>query len=352
MKAKKLVAMLVVLAIVFTSAVVSFGASSPDFSAISNSQYMKVYSISTQNNTATYGNASTSNKIGTIYATDEIYVYSISGSWAYCSYPVSGGRKYAYIPLSVITSNNMAHAACVSRAQVTTYIRSDGKTAYGYVSKGDPVTAIATAGSFVQLIYPAGGVYKMAWVTLSDYNNYIKTASSSATTPSGSNVASSWQFPMANAYCTWSSYQNMSWDSYTNTGSGRNYHLGIDIAGSNTNVCAAANGTVAAVGYNGANGNYVVIRHTMPNGGTVYSFYAHLSSYCVSSGNTVSKGDKIGVMGSTGDAKGAHLHFAIVNALWSGSYYGYATQFSGNSVTFEGVTYYNPVYVINNAKLP
>lgn len=36
----------------------------------------------------------------------------------------------------------------------------------------------------------------------------------------------------------------------------------------------------------------------------------------------------------------------------SGSYYGYATYFTGNKTKYSGVTYYNPVYVIQNNRLP
>lgn len=102
-----------------------------------------------------------------------------------------------------------------------------------------------------------------------------------------------------------------------------------------------------------ANGNYVILRHTI-SGKTVYSFYAHLASYNVKTGQTVSKGNKIGVVGNTGTAsRGKHLHFAMMNTLWSsGAYYGYSTYFSGNKVTYSGVTYYNPVYVIQNNRLP
>jgi len=146
----------------------------------------------------------------------------------------------------------------------------------------------------------------------------------------------------------------MSWASYTANNSGRNYHLGIDIAGSSTTVSAAAAGTVAAVGNNASNGNFVIIKHTMSGGATVCSFYAHLKSYSVAKNQNVNKGASIGVMGNIGSStSGSHLHFSIMNTLnTSGGYYGYATSFTGNKVTFEGTTFYNPVYVIANGKLP
>lgn len=166
----------------------------------------------------------------------------------------------------------------------------------------------------------------------------------------------SFQMPLENAMCTWRGYTNMSWanNRYGNGySSQRVYHLGIDIRGANDNVMACGSGTVAATGYNSANGNYVILKHSI-SGQTVYSFYAHLSSVCVSANKAVSKGQKIGVVGNTGSASaGKHLHFAMMDTLWSkGSYYGYSTHFTGDKRQYGGVTYYNPVYVIQNNRLP
>lgn len=85
-------------------------------------------------------------------------------------------------------------------------------------------------------------------------------------------------------------------------------HKGIDIARpSNRTINAADNGTIASAGYDGGYGNKVVINHN--NG--LKTIYAHLDSISVSPGQTVSKGQKIGVMGSTGNSTGVHLHFEV-----------------------------------------
>lgn len=169
------------------------------------------------------------------------------------------------------------------------------------------------------------------------------------------NNTAQFQMPLANARCSWRSSSNWSWGENVNGGgysTARVYHLGADLLGSNTNVCAVTNGTVAKSGWNSANGNYVVLKHTISNK-TVYSFYAHLASRSVSAGQSVSCGQKIGVVGNTGSSsRGAHLHFAMVDTLWSGSYYGYSTYFTGNSTRYGGVTYYNPIYVVQNGRLP
>lgn len=168
-----------------------------------------------------------------------------------------------------------------------------------------------------------------------------------------SNASNSFEMPLKNARCSWRSSSNWSWGNKGGTAA-RPYHIGIDILGSTDDVMATANGTVASYGYNDGNGNYVVLKHTI-SGKTVYSFYAHLnsSSNSLRKGQMVTKGTKIGVVGNTGNSRGKHLHFAIVDKLWTdGRYYGYATYFSGNKVRYGGVTYYNPYYVVRNNKLP
>ncbi|UYG93491.1 peptidoglycan DD-metalloendopeptidase family protein [Cytobacillus firmus] len=85
-------------------------------------------------------------------------------------------------------------------------------------------------------------------------------------------------------------------------------HKGIDIARpSDRTIKAADNGTVVSAGMDGGYGNKIVIDHN--NG--FRTIYAHLDSISVSVGQTVSKGSKIGVMGSTGDSTGVHLHFEV-----------------------------------------
>ncbi|MDZ5471675.1 M23 family metallopeptidase [Bacillus sp. 31A1R] len=85
-------------------------------------------------------------------------------------------------------------------------------------------------------------------------------------------------------------------------------HKGIDIARpGNLTIKAADNGVVVSAGWDGGYGNKIVIDHN--NG--FRTVYAHLSSISVNVGQTVEKGSQIGVMGSTGDSTGTHLHFEI-----------------------------------------
>lgn len=85
------------------------------------------------------------------------------------------------------------------------------------------------------------------------------------------------------------------------------YHNGTDISGSGISgkpILAANSGTVLIAGYNSGYGNYVVIDH----GGGITSLYAHAKSLNVRAGQTVSRGDTIAYVGSTGYSTGPHLH--------------------------------------------
>lgn len=90
---------------------------------------------------------------------------------------------------------------------------------------------------------------------------------------------------------------------------------GIDLgAARGTPIHAAADGIVIVArgggGWNGGYGNYVVITH---NNGS-QTLYSHMKSAIVSSGQSVSSGQVIGYVGSTGQSTGPHLHFEVRGA--------------------------------------
>lgn len=93
-------------------------------------------------------------------------------------------------------------------------------------------------------------------------------------------------------------------------------HQGIDISGDSDNtIIAAASGKVRFVETNHKRtgfGYYVVITHS--NGQE--TLYAHLSSISVRTGQNVTRGQKIGIKGTTGNSTGIHLHFEISRGRW------------------------------------
>ncbi|MCF2945988.1 peptidoglycan DD-metalloendopeptidase family protein [Paenibacillus tarimensis] len=87
------------------------------------------------------------------------------------------------------------------------------------------------------------------------------------------------------------------------------FHAGIDIAGSTGDaVFAAADGTVTESGYDSGKGNYIIIKHRRG----LQTVYMHLSQREAKEGESVVRGEKIGLLGSTGRSTGPHLHFEIM----------------------------------------
>jgi murein DD-endopeptidase MepM/ murein hydrolase activator NlpD len=91
-------------------------------------------------------------------------------------------------------------------------------------------------------------------------------------------------------------------------GGNTEYHPGIDIGVDvGTTVSAAAAGKVIIVGWVSGYGNYIAIDH----GGGISTGYGHLSSFFVSVGQEVQRGQAIGASGNTGRSTGPHLIFEV-----------------------------------------
>lgn len=92
-------------------------------------------------------------------------------------------------------------------------------------------------------------------------------------------------------------------------------HLGIDLnPGSGYPVQAIADGVVVLADNDaGGLGVHMIVEHVI-NGQTVRSLYAHMISGSMAAvvGQTVSRGEQLGQVGSTGASTGAHLHFGIL----------------------------------------
>lgn len=85
-------------------------------------------------------------------------------------------------------------------------------------------------------------------------------------------------------------------------------HTGMDIgAAAGTKVLAAAGGKVIQAGWNNSYGYVVMIDH----GSKIVTLYAHNSKLLVSTGDVVSRGQEIALVGSTGMSTGPHIHFEV-----------------------------------------
>jgi murein DD-endopeptidase MepM/ murein hydrolase activator NlpD len=88
-------------------------------------------------------------------------------------------------------------------------------------------------------------------------------------------------------------------------------HEGVDlVAPIGTPIYAAGDGVITGMGPNGGYGNWVRIEHP----GNFSTVYGHLQSFAeVEVGRTVTRGELIGFVGSTGHSTGAHLHFELIS---------------------------------------
>lgn len=147
----------------------------------------------------------------------------------------------------------------------------------------------------------------------SNNNNSNTTPSTDNNNSSGGNSSAGFTWPCPGFYTISSGYESR-WGTF---------HGALDIAGGNDGaaVVASRGGTVvvavsgcphnygksSSCGCGGGYGNYVVIQHD----GTYSTLYGHMASLTVSVGDTVSQGQTIGYVGSTGFSTGAHLHFEV-----------------------------------------
>ena len=117
-------------------------------------------------------------------------------------------------------------------------------------------------------------------------------------------AAGSYAWPCPSCYTITSNYGYRYLELYGYT----RLHAGTDIGAQyGAEVTAAAAGNVTIATYGSGYGNYVMIAHA---DGSV-TLYGHMSSLAVSAGQTVSQGDVIGYVGSTGNSTGPHLHFEV-----------------------------------------
>lgn len=166
-------------------------ASTTAYDCLSDSKYAKTYAVNTgtiipytstslsTRGTVSYGASSSSYIDG---YNDLLYVLDAGCTngnyWAKVSYPTSSKRVIAYVKLSDITANTHS-IKCVSNGKFLCSLRQNGSlnSSY-YVDKGDTVWLLAVSGSRVQILYPAGSMYRIAWCNKSDYEKYCGSISS------------------------------------------------------------------------------------------------------------------------------------------------------------------------------
>lgn len=107
----------------------------------------------------------------------------------------------------------------------------------------------------------------------------------------------------------WISYMSRGYGYYTDPNTSKKiFHNGVDIeVAAGTDILAAYKGIVKQTGYDAKMGNYVLIDH----GKGLETYYAHCQNVFVQTGQTVNQGDKIALVGNTGQSQKPHLHFEV-----------------------------------------
>ncbi|MDP9417101.1 MAG: M23 family metallopeptidase, partial [Actinomycetota bacterium] len=88
-------------------------------------------------------------------------------------------------------------------------------------------------------------------------------------------------------------------------------HTGVDFAAGDGVIRAATDGVVVSTGAHTAYGNVTLVAHGALDGAALTTLYAHQARILVSPGDSVRRGQQIGVIGSTGYSTGPHLHFEV-----------------------------------------
>ncbi len=219
------------------------------------------------------------------------------------------GKKYGVTFESIKFANNLT-ANTVKKDQVLIIPPVEGTV--HKVKKGDTVEKLATK-------------YRVASQSIIDFNYldapYLLEEGMLITVPDAKEVITPRYYAGNTGYDT-SAYGVIPYAGTGVKGSGEfiwplsgilsqgfsSYHPAIDIATNTGDIIAADKGTVVRAGWwQGGYGNAVQIDH----GNGYVTTYAHMSSIAVSQGQEVDKGQKIGVVGSTGRSTGPHCHFTV-----------------------------------------
>lgn len=107
----------------------------------------------------------------------------------------------------------------------------------------------------------------------------------------------------------WLSYISRGYGYYTDPQTGKkSFHNGVDIeVAAGTDILAAYDGTVIKTGTDAKMGHYILIDH----GKGLQTYYAHCQSILVQTGQVVKQGEKIALVGNSGQSQKPHLHFEV-----------------------------------------
>lgn len=134
---------------------------------------------SSSRNITAYSSSGMTAKVGTVYGTDRITILAAAGTAVKVRFPVSGGTKEGWIPVSAVSKgalNTGYSLAMRAGGAVTVYRYETGSSTLGSISANDTIYLVYAGTDHTngrcQFIYPVGSTWKMGWVNFSDLDKY------------------------------------------------------------------------------------------------------------------------------------------------------------------------------------
>lgn len=236
---------------------------------------------------------------------DVLYVYSITPSYCYVSYPTGvRTRRLGYCKTTDLLYLSGAVNSFISNGSCTVY-RTPTGSSYGSVAKNDRVYTIGKINNRGLIIYSAisgNRAWKAGWINISDVSKL-----KNKTTTSASTTLSYGLYHKSNAYisCGFNGYRNTP-----------GKHEGIDIQGRNGSaIYSLTDGVIVRVakGYRGRNGLSTIAIYDAASNKTVV--YLHCAPTALSPGQSIRRGQYLGYQDWRGvsSASGGHTHVEVVN---------------------------------------
>jgi murein DD-endopeptidase MepM/ murein hydrolase activator NlpD len=217
----------------------------------------------------------------------------------------SVANAYKLSATTIAWANDLTVSSALKTGQSLVILPTDG--VLHIVKSGDTISAIASRyKAQVEDIISYNSLANQDDIYIGDIliipGGTMPKSSTSSVSSSNNN-----QIPLANNYFIFPTQGKIT--------QGLHYYNAVDVANKcGTPVYAAAAGVVQRAVYNNAwnlgMGNYVTILHS---NGTV-TYYGHFQNVFVKPGDKVNTGDRIGLMGQTGNATGCHVHFQVMGA--------------------------------------
>lgn len=238
------------------------------------------------------------------YASGQIFIYTVKQG----DNPSAVAKSFGISLNTLLWANDITNARSIKPGDKLVILPISGIQVD--VKKGDTVDSIAKKyDGNIQEILAYNGLSPdeplVAGSTLVIPNGELQGVSAPASTPS--------VFKPAPQYPVYEGYYMRPLVGGRKTRGIHGYN-GVDLAAPRgTPLMASAGGTVLIAkssGWNGGYGKYVVISH--PNG--TQTLYAHMDQVYVTVGQALSQGNVIGLLGSTGNSTGPHVHFEIRGA--------------------------------------